>query len=434
MAFDPSHLDTSAGALIRSGAALLGIVLGGFVLAAKPRGRFARLFGLVLVLDGVGYSVFTLAGGYAEFPHKELVVPSHLVFAPIAYVAAGLLLAAFWSEVRQLPSQRVRFTSGLVAAAPPVLLAPIGFVLDGLPPVEDYGSGLGAVLGMVDSIGYSVYLAVLAVVGAALLARVRRDPADPRARALLLVGVYAVANAVIQAGNYLADAPGYPPAVIVLLLLAVAATVQLPFAFLGLQSVGGWSRWVPIVLLLACLATAPIEALAETYADEDVGFGGIVSLAALLCIGYAIFRLDLLGVRVPRPGFGFVAALALAALFITAQFVQNFASSNFSLKTGAVVAGLAVLLANPLQKRIEGFGQRRSGVDAPATKYRRLVETAWTDGTLGANERLLLAEARRQLGVGAEAAAAIDEAVAAGHARRVGRPASGGPGRRRPGP
>lgn len=417
MAFDPSHLDTSVGALIRSGAALLGIVLGGFVLAAQPRGRFTRLFGLILVLDGVGYSMFTLAGGYNEFPHKELVVPFHLVFVTVVFVAAGLLLAAFWPDVRRLPTHRVRFVSALVAAAPLALLTPLALVLEGPPPLEDYGSELGVVLGIADSIGYGFYLAVLTFVGTALLARVRRDRADPRARAVLLVAGYAVANAVIQVGNYIAEAAegGYPVVLVVILLGASAAVAQLPSAFLGLGSVGGWSRWVPIVLLLACLATAPIEAWGEIDAAGDSGFGGIVSLAGLLGIGYAIFRLDLLGVKVPRPRAGLLAAVGLAALFATAQVAQNFLSDGLGLLWGGVVAGVVVFAAGPLQRRMERTTQAPAA--DVAAKYRRLVETAWTDGKLGANERLLLAESRRQLGLDAEAAAIIDEDIARKHAR-----------------
>lgn len=413
MALDPSHLDTSFGALIRSGAALLGIVLGGFVLAAKPRTRFTRLFGLSLVIDGIGYAVFTLAGGYAgdPFPHKELVVPSHMVFVPVAYLVGGLLLAAFWPEIRWLPAHRIRFASGLVAAAPPVLLAPLAFIIVGLPSVADYGSRLGVVLAMADRIAYAIYLAVLTVVGAALAARIHRDRADPRACALLLVCGYAISNAVIQAGNYVSDAAAYPG----ILLPAAAAIVQLPFAFLGLRSVGQWSRWGPIVLMLACFATAPLQALANTYADGDVGLGGIVSLAGLVGIGVAIFRLGLLGVQVPRPRAGLLAAVGLAALFATAQVAQNFLSDGLGLLWGGVVAGVVVFAAGPLQRRMERTTQAPAA--DVAAKYRRLVETAWTDGKLGANERLLLAESRRQLGLDAEAAAIIDEDIARKHAR-----------------
>lgn len=415
MPFDLSHLDTSTGALIRSGAALLGIVLGAFVLAAKPRSRFTRLFGTLLVLDGAGYAMFALAGGYVGFPHEELVVPGHLVFVPIVFVAAGLLLAAFWPDVRGLAGHRVRFASGLGAAAPLVLLTTMAFVLLGPPSVDDYGSELGVVLGMADSLGYSAYLAVLTVVGAALLARVRRNPADPRARAFLLVGGYAIANAVIQAGNYIAEAAGesYPIPLVVMLLGASAAVVQMPFAFLGLGPVGGWSRWVPIVLMFACLATASIETWAEIYLVRDVGFGGVVSLAGLLGVGYAIFRLDLLGAVVPRPKAGLLAAIGLAALFITAQVGQNFLSDELGLLAGGIVAGAAVFAVYPIQRAAERTLER-DVKRGPAAEYRTLVEHAWSDGHFGPKERLMLSETRRRLRLGAEAAQAIEDDVARG--------------------
>lgn len=412
MAFEWSQLDTSVGALIRSGAALLGFVLGCFVLAAKPRTRFTWGLGTLLVLDGIGYAIFTLAGGYAGFPHRELAISALVVTSAVALAATGLLLATFGPDIRRLPEHRLLLVSGVVAAAASLIVIPFSIAETDWADLQD-------ILETTDGIAYLAYLAALALSGIALLARVRRDRSNPQARALLLVAAYAVSNVVLPAGRYLAEAAQANAdwLAIALLLATSAALVQAPLGFLRLHAVGGWSRWVPIVLLLACLATVPIRAILESNGLLNNGFGGIVSLAGLLGVGYAIFRLDLLGVPVPRPRAGFLAALGLAALFITAQVAQNFLSDQLGLLLGGVVAGAVVFVAYPLQKAAErAVEQRKHASDhGPAAKYRRLVETAWTDGKLGANERLLLAEARRQLGLDAEAASAIDEEVAARH-------------------
>lgn len=393
------------------------------MLAARPRSPFANRFGVFLLIDGAAYAVFALAGGYTQFPHKELIIPSHVVSITASLVTAGLLLAAFWPDVRRLPESRLESVVGFVAGVAALLLNPfMFFVADEHPPFEDYGSTLRLRFGEADSVAFSVYVAALCVVGAALLARVRHDRDDLRSPARLLLAVHFILSAVILAGVFEAIATYDDLSALARtgFLVASATLLLLPLCFLGLGRVAGWSRWVPIGFLLACYGTAALEAVLLGDDLRDGGFGGIVSLAGLAAVGYAIFRLDLLGVRVPRPRAGLVAAFGLAALFITAQLVQNFASSKFSLGTGAIVAGLAVLLANPLQKRIEGLGKPQAPTGA-AAKYRRLVETAWKDGKLGANERLLLAEARRQLGLDAETATAVDEDVAGQHASRPAR-------------
>lgn len=154
--------------------------------------------------------------------------------------------------------------------------------------------------------------------------------------------------------------------------------------------------------------------MAEIYVAGDSGFGGIVSLASLLGIGYAIFRLDLLGAVVPRPKAGLLAAVGLAVLFITAQVAQNFLSDELGLLAGGVVAGAAVFVAYPIQRAAERT-MERGAKRGPAGEYRALVEHAWSDGVFGPKEHLILSETRRRLGLGAEAAQAIEDEVARKH-------------------
>ncbi|MHB1260951.1 MAG: hypothetical protein ACYC2H_04465 [Thermoplasmatota archaeon] len=420
---DLSHLDTSVGALIRSGAAILGIVLGGFILGAKPRSRRTVCLGLFFVLDGLGYATYSLAGGFNRFPHKELIVPSHVFTTAVSLATAGLLVATFWPDVVRLRRSRLEFAAAVVAALASILLNPfMFFVADAHPPLEDYGSVLALRMGEIDSAAFGIYLAATFVVSMALLARLRSGFPGSSPRAHLLLASHFIVNSGIMVGFYMAIATtatgdGLTELARVGFIVCALALLPVPLALLRLGAVGGWSKWVPVGILWTALAVMAIDMVLLLEDLRDYGFGGIVSLLGLGAVGYAIFRLDLLGVPVPRPRAGVLASIALATLFITAQVAQNFLSDELGLLTGGIVAGAAVFAAYPLQKAAEHAMERRKepAASGPAEKYRRLVETAWRDGRLGANERLMLSESIDLLGLDAQAARSIDDEVARLH-------------------
>lgn len=210
-------------------------------------------------------------------------------------------------------------------------------------------------------------------------------------------------------GWYLLTAPMY-----------VFALAMLVRAALGPAGRAGW------VALLALLTTSlAAQASAVFFEDGDSVTESMESgftFLAYAALGVLVLRAELhralaVGRRIGRAT---IVPLALALLFATAEVVQNFTSSERGLYAGGAVAFLTVLLANPIQKRLEGRTHRGKNDSDAVAKYRRLVETAWTDGHLGANERLLLAEARRQLGLDAETAGNVDEEVAANHVQGPG--------------
>ncbi|MEK6985178.1 MAG: hypothetical protein AABX89_02185 [Candidatus Thermoplasmatota archaeon] len=407
------------------------MVLGVFILAAKPRRRPNTLLGLFFVIDAFGYAVFTLAGGYSEFPHKELIVPSHSFTILVALASAGLIVAAFWDDVKQLPQSKRHFVAALATGLGSLALTPmLIFVAGARIPIDIYGTEVNAFFGEVDSVAYGAYLAATAAVGAALLARIRLRPEGQADRARFLMASHLILQVTILVGNnvgFAANNPELTPLATGIFLVAGACSAAVALSLLGLGRVGTWSRWVPVSVMLASFAVATIELLNDASGGKDYGLGGIVTLVGLAGVAFALVRLNLLGVPLTqrRLRAGTLASVGLAALFITAQVAQNFLSDTFGLLIGGIVAGAVVFVAFPLQRAAERSLERRkavAGEDSPAAKYRRLVETAWQDGKLGANERLLLSESMTMLGVDAETARRVDDDVARQHLQPKRRP------------
>jgi hypothetical protein len=419
-----SHLDTSFGALIRSGVGILSVVLGSFVLAAKPRLRPNMLLGVFLVLDGLTYAIYALAGGFSDFPHKELVVPSHVVTTVVQFTLAGLLLAYAVSLLRRAgasgPTWAFAITVFLLwATGNPVVF----FLFDMRPPVELFGSPEGQVAGMWDYTSFGFYMGGVAFACVALLASLRHDPDHPAARArLLLAGNWlaAMLTAMVVVVLAAASDPSFAgPFARILAVVGAALVLGVALGLLRLPRVGPWKGWWPVSVLLAGLAVAVVEMLLVAGdAPSDGGFGGVVALIGVAGVAYAVFRLDLLGVPVPRPRAGVLASIALATLFITAQVAQNFLSDELGLLTGGIVAGAAVFAAYPLQKAAEkAMEKRASGPDGrrPSTgeaAYRTALGLALRDRRLSSEEELELARLADQLGVGAVRALEIRGEVA----------------------
>jgi hypothetical protein len=122
---------------------------------------------------------------------------------------------------------------------------------------------------------------------------------------------------------------------------------------------------VVLALVVAGLGVASYAYLLVPVGDavnpsDPYGVFGIVRIVGWLTLVYAIVRLDFLGVKLPHIAVsrGFVAAGALATLFIVAQVAQNFFSAEYGLLSGGIIAGTFLFAANPIQKRIERVTER----------------------------------------------------------------------------
>ncbi|MHB8603861.1 MAG: hypothetical protein ACYDCK_01295 [Thermoplasmatota archaeon] len=171
---------------------------------------------------------------------------------------------------------------------------------------------------------------------------------------------------------------------------------------------------------------------------HDYGANGVVRTVAASILSLAIFRYDLLGVRLPSLAArrGMLATAALAVLFIVAQVAQNFLASQYGLILGGVVAGAFLFAAHPLQRALEhGFGRaarepRGAALMGSAAReqYKTALRLALHDGAITRAEERYLAKLAQQLGVGAHDALELRDAVEGEGAGSGAGEGGGGPG------
>lgn len=165
-------------------------------------------------------------------------------------------------------------------------------------------------------------------------------------------------------------------------------------------------------------------------AVDPLGLYGVVRILGWIAFVYAILRLDLLGVPLPRLAVrrGTVAATALASFFIVAQLAEATLNARFGLLTGSVVAGAMLFAASPIQRAAERIltgepsarqgpaGPREpSGFPAPTANaeaaYRKAVHLALVGGPLTAQKEVALAEVADELGLRASDATRLRHEV-----------------------
>lgn len=146
----------------------------------------------------------------------------------------------------------------------------------------------------------------------------------------------------------------------------------------------------------------------------------------ILLVGYAILRLRYLGLDVRLRwtlSKSSVAALFVGAFFAASELAQQFFGEKFNNHyLGIAAAGLLVVAIAPIQRWADRLAAKAvpSGSAPQATAeavaiYRDQVATAWMDGRISANEKVMLRKLRGNLGLGVHEAEEI-EAQAEAHA------------------
>ncbi len=402
------------GVFVRGGAGLLYAGFGLFILLVGGLSRRNRALGVLLL-----FSSLSLIAINASSTDEAVAANGTLVAAALTLpaVVAGWLL--FRDQVRTMAARR---TLTRVVLANLVLVA-VGsamlyqdranvhstFIVHIAPPL---------LLWLYFSL-FALFWALFAA-SAMASAEALRDPALPerQAKAHALLAFNLASQGVFVAGAAFTRLAVSPLAATWGSVLMVAFAY--PAILWGLRATAGphgrLARNVVLALVAYAMAGILFGLIPEVSARGTAT--GIVRILAFPPLAYAVLQLDALGIGLrPRTiRAGTLASVGLATLFIAAQVAQNFLSSALGLALGGVVAGAVVFAIFPLQRLAERAVERRrqhaGGVASPAARYRRQVEVAWVDGRLGANERLMLAEARRQLGLDADTAAGIDEDVA----------------------
>lgn len=120
---------------------------------------------------------------------------------------------------------------------------------------------------------------------------------------------------------------------------------------------------------------------------------------------------------------GALPAMMLVTFFVVSEGAQAFFAGRVGPMVGILATAPLILAIHPIQRLGDRFGH----VVAPGKKeaathalhdqealYERQVRFAWADGRIGANERARLVDLRKSLGISAERAETIEQAVVTG--------------------
>ena len=407
-------LDLSPGSLIRSGSYLLFAFIGVLLLVRRRHHPWNLRLGAIFVMQGVSGTLFNVVGGNSATPD----IPPDATWGPPALIVTGALsLAQAWLWISLgLPllndlSRRVR---RVVLGAGAIVAAPWVVIVAGAIILNDWGPDKVALAQQIDGLAYSIHiplLATLLIVAAELSRR-----AASQGPALWLVLLPAATEPALYAGDIFAygEYVGSPIVGFVDYVRLLGFALYAASIVGGLRATGGPHGRLARNLtlgLLACVALTMF--VTPSPGIQRSGIGGILLITAGLLALWGMLKFGLLGRDPGKPILSpaTLAAIGLAALFMTAQVAQNFLSDELGLLAGGLVAGAAVFAAYPIQRAAERTLERHAK-RGPAGEYRALAEHAWSDGNFGPKERLMLSETRRRLRLSAEAAQAIEDEVA----------------------
>jgi hypothetical protein len=167
-------------------------------------------------------------------------------------------------------------------------------------------------------------------------------------------------------------------------------------------------------------------AIAENGRGVDFGVYGVMRSVGAVCLGIAFFRYEFGGAKVGTrlKTSATSATVSLAVLFITAQIAQNYLAAQYGLLLGGILAGVFLLVAQPIQRALERSPTRMQTADeaeaarsssAQAT-YAAAVRLAVHDGAMTPEKELHLAAVADSLGIGHVQATRIRQEVARGFA------------------
>jgi hypothetical protein len=156
------------------------------------------------------------------------------------------------------------------------------------------------------------------------------------------------------------------------------------------------------------------------------GLGGPVRMAAAVLIAWGILRYQVLDFDVKlRWGLerSTVASIFIAVFFLVSEGAQEFFGAAASNEWIGIVAAAALMFfIAPLQRLAERVGARALPDARPAASllddevrdlYEQRLRSAWSDGALTRDERVLLEHLRERLRIPVEEAAALERHVLA---------------------
>jgi hypothetical protein len=404
-------------------------LFGVWVLSLRPRTQAATGLGLL----AAGFGLATTLGNLAGVGAWGLVGPAFaLASILLALATAGvLLLGASFPRKAGRAERRLLFAAlaggAAVAGVEVLVVAASGPLVVGLAGVPGdvralatlYWEALGALMGAVWAVMFYLALRYRSLAA---------EPAHARAAAVATVALSLYPAAF--AARHLADTD---PRFHAFTAVSIAAMAVLALLWARNAASGRSSSAARNVALF--VPAWGLVTIAQAVATGGEGLFGLARILAVLVLGYAILRRQLLGLDLKVKWT--IKQSTVAAAFIGVFFVVSEGATTFFQQAGLgpylgiAAAGLLVFAIAPLQRAADRVASAAMpGVKSPAQMtsdercraYAELARVAWADGNLSSDERDLLDAARQQLGIGVEDAQRLEREAHASAKRSLAKP------------
>jgi hypothetical protein len=414
-------LEFVPGGVINVFGALLVAAVGAGVLLVRPRTQRSAAFGVHLAAFGGAFALHNFGSRQVPWINTALGLTTALLL-----VVGGLAMFRVAWLTRPAVNARPLLDAGVVLVVVALVTPMTVWVLANsaaanreLPQIVDAYPSDVFYLAIA---AYSVFVAGVWTAAAVLTARAARPDiaAHEFGQLAILTSALMLFSSFLAGAYLLVDHPYF-------LRAGVASTTMT--VLLG----GAWllhAARTPHAAMArkAAFVILGIAAIGMIFTAVGLtGLGGPIRMAGAVLIAWGILRYQVLDIDVKlRWGLeqSTVASIFIAVFFIVsegAQEVLGAAASNEWI--GIIAAAGLVFFMAPLQRLAERVGARAlPDARPPATMldvevrdlYERRLRSAWRDGALTRDERVLLDHLRERLRIPVEDAAAMERHVLAG--------------------
>jgi hypothetical protein len=414
-------LEFVPGGVINVFGALLVAAVGAGVLLVRPRTRRSAAFGVHLAAFGGAFALHNFGSRQVPWINTALGLTTALLL-----VVGGLAMFRVAWLTRPAVNARPLLDAGVVLVVV-VLVTPMTvWVLANsaaanreLPQIVDAYPSDVFYLAIA---AYSVFVAGVWTAAAVLTARAAQPDiaAHEFGQLAILTSALMLFSSFLAGAYLLVDHPYF-------LRAGVASTTMT--VLLG----GAWllhAARTPHAAMArkAAFVILGIAAIGMIFTAVGLtGLGGPIRMAGAVLIAWGILRYQVLDIDVKlRWGLeqSTVASIFIAVFFIVSEGAQEFLGAAASNEwIGIIAAAGLVFFMAPLQRLAERVGARAlPDARPPATMldievrelYEQRLRSAWRDGALTRDERVLLDHLRERLRIPVEDAAAMERQVLAG--------------------
>jgi hypothetical protein len=414
-------LEFVPGGVINVFGALLVAAVGAGVLLVRPRTQRSAAFGVHLAAFGGAFALHNFGSRQVPWINTALGLTTALLL-----VVGGLAMFRVAWLTRPAVNARPLLDAGVVLVVVALVTPMTVWVLANsaaanreLPQIVDAYPSDVFYLAIA---AYSVFVAGVWTAAAVLTARAARPniAAHEFGQLAILTSALMLFSSFLAGAYLLVDHPYF--------LRAGVASTTMTVVLGGAWLLHAARTQHAAMARKAAFVILGIAAIGMIFTAVGLtGLGGPIRMAGAVLIAWGILRYQVLDIDVKlRWGLeqSTVASIFIAVFFIVsegAQEVLGAAASNEWI--GIIAAAGLVFFMAPLQRLAERVGARAlPDARPPATMldvevrdlYERRLRSAWRDGALTRDERVLLDHLRERLRIPVEDAAAMERHVLAG--------------------